>query len=260
MKQLLLRLLLTLTALPVLAQDSIPTLYKGKVALEVETIIGLDNFDTRYYISNNVLYKTTANQTINYSNVQLGKITSVDIFNPLKTLVFYKDFNTAIILDNRLAEILRIDFNTVQPYKNVAFVSLGNDNTIWIFNTDNQQLELYDYKNKTVRATTLPVVSNTLSVTSNYNYVWMLTENFIYKYSYFGSLIYKVENTGFTQLVKYKDNIILKKKNSLYQLTDKTQEIRAISLPDLLINQFLLTGETLYIYDLKILHEFQLKN
>ncbi|TYB78274.1 hypothetical protein [Bizionia myxarmorum] len=252
--------LITLLSLSAFSQDSIATFSKAKFPLEVETIIGVDNFGTKYYETNNVFYKKTDEKTINYSNVQLGQLTSVDVFNPLKIILYYKDFNTVIILDNRLAEILRIDFNTVQPYKNVSFVSLGNDNTIWIFNLDKQQMELYDYKAKTVRATTMPIVSPTLSVTSNYNYVWLLTENYIYKYSYFGSLLFKIPNTGYTQILERHDDILLQKENSLYFLNDKTQEISPIKLPILLINQFLVTGETLYIYDSKILHEFEIKN
>ncbi|EGV43511.1 hypothetical protein BZARG_1363 [Bizionia argentinensis JUB59] len=252
--------LMILLSLSAFAQDSIPTFKKAKLTLKVETIVGIDTFGTSYYVTNNVLYKKTEDKVINYNNLQLGELTSVNIYNPLKIILFYKDFNTAIILDNRLSEIIRIDFNSLQPYKNVSYASLGNDSTIWIFNLDNQQLELYDYKAKTVRATTIPVVSNTLSLTSNYNYVWLLTEKFIYKYSYFGSLLYKIKNDGFTKLKERNDDIILQKENGLYFLNDKTQEIAPIALPTLLINQFLVTGETVYIYDSKILHEFQLKN
>ena len=83
--------------------------------------------------------------------VQLGNITSANAFNPLKINLFYKNFNTVIILDNRLAEIFKIDFNTVQPYKNVSHISTGYDNTLWIFNPDLQQLELFDYKTNQIR-------------------------------------------------------------------------------------------------------------
>ncbi len=255
-----LTLIIGLFSLTVFSQDSIATITKLKIPINVETIIGIDNFGTQYYEANNILYKKTGAQIINYSNIQLGNLTSVDVFNPLKLITFYKDFNTVIILDNRLAEILRIDFNTTQPYKNVSFVSLGNDNTIWIFNQDNQFLELYDYKSKSVRATTMPVVSNALSLTSNYNYAWLLTDNYIYKYNYFGSLLFKVKNTGYTKLIERNDDIILQKEDTLFFLNDKTQGITPINIPNLLIKQFLVTGETVYIYDSKILHEFQLKN
>ncbi len=244
----------------VYSQDSITTIKKEQVPLEVSKFVGLDNFGTQYYLNGNIFYKKTPANTINYSNVQLGNISTVNIFNPLKIILFYQNFNTVIILDNRLAEVFKIDFNTTQPYKNISHVSTGNDNTIWTFNLDLQQLQLYDYKTKSARATTLPVVSNVLDLTSNYNYCWLLTEKFLYKYNYFGSLLFKIENRGYTEIKESNDNLILKQGNNLLFLEDKTQKIAPIKTPELLINQFLVTAETLYIYDSKILHEFQLKN
>lgn len=242
------------------SQDSLQTIYNTQTPLEVSKIVGIDNFGTQYYINNTIFYKKDATNTSNYSNVQLGEITSVNTYNPLKLIVFYQDFNTVIILDNRLAEIFRIDFNILQPYKNVSHVSLGNDNTIWIFNQDLQQLQLYDYKAKTVRANTLPVVSNVLDIASNYNYCWLLTENYLYKYSYFGSLLYKIKNEGFDAIEENNNNILIQKDNQLLFLNNKTEIITPLIIPELLIKQFLVTTETLYIYDSKILHKLQLKN
>ncbi|WP_191858090.1 hypothetical protein [Hanstruepera ponticola] len=244
----------------VYSQDSIIPVIKQQRKLDVSKIIGIDNFGTEYYVTNNILYKKTPEATINYSNVQLGNITTVNTYNPLKIVLFYQDFNTVIILDNRLAEVFKIDFNTTQTYRNVSHVSIGNDNTIWIFNRDIQQLELYDYKLKQVRATTLPVTSEVLDLKSNYNYCWLLTENFVYKYNYFSSLLYKIKNEGYQKLAETNDNILLQRENELLYLDDKTQKILPLNLPELLIKQFLVTTETLYIYDSKILHEFQLKN
>ncbi|MFT4806208.1 MAG: hypothetical protein ACI9YE_003440, partial [Psychroserpens sp.] len=45
----------------------------------------------------------------------------------------------------------------------------------------------------------------------------------------------------------------------LFYKSQKAETIRPISMPKLLINQFLLTNETVYIYDSKILHKYQLK-
>ena len=252
--------ILVFFSITVYSQDSIIPVIKQQRKLDVSKIIGIDNFGTEYYVTNNILYKKTPETTIDYSNVQLGNITTVNTYNPLKIVLFYQDFNTVIILDNRLAEVFKIDFNTTQTYRNVSHVSIGNDNTIWIFNRDIQQLELYDYKLKQVRATTLPVTSEVLDLKSNYNYCWLLTENFVYKYNYFSSLLYKIKNEGYQKLAETNDNILLQRENELLYLDDKTQKILPLNLPELLIKQFLVTTETLYIYDSKILHEFQLKN
>ncbi len=224
------------------------------------TIVDIDNFGTSYYILNNILYKKNDTHTINYSNVQLGELSSANAFNPLKINLFYKDFNTAIILDNRLAEIFKVDFNTISPYKNVSHISTGNDNSIWIFNQDTRQLELYDYKTNKVRATTLPVQSDILDMVSNYNFCWLLTENFLYKYNYFGSLTQKIKNEGYMAIDEDNGNLILQKENRLFYLKKGEDLSSKINTPELLINQFLVTNETLYIYHLQILTKFQLKN
>jgi len=227
---------------------------------KVQFIVDIDNFGTSYFIQNNILYKKDTNKTINYSNFQLGEIISANAFNPLKINVFYKDFNTAIILDNRLAEIFKIDFNTTKPYKSVSHISTGNDNAIWIFNQDTQQLELYDYKSNKARATTLPIQSIVFDISSNYNFCWLLTEDYLYKYNYFGSLTQKINNDGFTAIEEDNGNLILKKENTLYYLKKGEESFTKITTPELLINQFLLTNETLYIYQFETLSKFQLKN
>jgi hypothetical protein len=228
--------------------------------LKIDKIVDIDNFETFYYLDDNIIYKQQKDGTsINYSNYQLGEITTANTFNPLKINLFYQDFNMVIVLDNRLAEIFKIDFNTVQPYKNITYVSTGFDNTLWVFNVDFQKLELYDYKTNQTRFSAVPVQSLVLDLESDYNYCWLLTENYLYQYNYFGSMISKIKNTGFTEISKSNGHLVLKKGDTLYFKHKDREEITPINLPKLLINQFLLTNETLYIYDLEKLHKYQLK-
>lgn len=242
------------------SQESIDVKLIDTTDLKIDQIIALDNFETFYYLKDNTIYKQSKDATsINYSNYQLGEITTANTFNPLKINLFYQDFNLVVVLDNRLAEIFKVDFNTVQPYKNVSHVSTGYDNTLWIFNADFQKLELYDYKANKTRFSAVPVQSIVLDLKSDYNYCWLLTENYLYQYNYFGSMISKIENTGFTKISQSDGNLILKKEDILYFKHKKKEVFTPIHLPKLLINQFLLTNETLYIYDLEKLHKYQLK-
>jgi hypothetical protein len=242
------------------SQEPIKATAKDSIKLEAKHIFGIDTFETFYYTTDdNTFNKKTKDTIITYANFQLSEITSANAFNPLKINLFYQDFNTVIILDNRLAEVFKIDFNTVQPYKNVSYISTGFDNTLWIFNQDLQQLELYDYKINKVRLKTVPIQSEILDLKSDYNYCYMLTENYLYVYSYFGSLISKHKNDGFENLAFSKAHLLLKKKDKLYILPKNTSEILPVEHPNLLINQFLVTNESLYIYDSKILRKYQLK-
>ncbi|MEZ4803259.1 MAG: hypothetical protein R2797_10840 [Gelidibacter sp.] len=241
------------------SQENIDARWIKTTEIELPTIVNIDNFGIIYLIDEHTFHKIDKEKDMKYSNIQLGKITSADAFNSLKINLFYKNFNTAIILDNRLAEIYKIDFNTIQPYKNVSHISTGSDNTLWIFNTDLQQLELFDYKTNKTRATTLPVQSNVLDMVSDYNFCWLLTEKFLYQYNYFGSLVKKLKNDGFTELSEDNGNLIIKQQEKLFYLQKDSKKLLAIPLNELLINQFLVTNETLYIYGSKKLHQYQLK-
>jgi len=243
------------------AQEGIKIQLIDSMSLKAASVFGIDTFETIYYADEKQsFYKKSIDTTISYANFQLGKITSANVFNPLKINLFYQDFNTVVILDNRLAEILKIDFNTLQEYRNISLVSTGYDNTIWLFNQDFQHLELYDYINNKTRVKTVPIQSQALDLKSDYNYCYLLTENYLYVYNYFGSLISKIENNGFTEMAFSKANLILKKDITLYLLQKNSTDLKAIDTTNLLINQFSVTNETLYIYGDETLRRYQLKS
>ena len=252
-------LIFFLFTLSIFSQEPIETTLIKKTLLDAEHLVSVNNFGTTFYINNNVLYKNQEDKTLNYNNLQLGNIESANTFNPLKINLFYKDFNTLIVLDNRLSEIFKTDFNAISDYKNVSHASTGHDNTVWIFNQDSQKLELFDYKSRTSRAYTQPVQSQVLDLKSNFNYCWLLTKNQLYTYNYFGSLIKKIDNSGYTAFAADNENLVIKKENTLFYLNKNDEQPVPILLPNLIINQFFVINETLYIYTHKTLYEFHLK-
>ena len=251
--------LFLLLSYSICAQKTIETSFIKKTDFKDGLLVAIDNFGTKYFINNNVFNKRDANKTITYNNLQLGNLTTANAFNPLKINLFYKDFNSVVILDNRLADIFKIDFNALSKYKNISHISTGHDNTLWVFNQDNQKLELFDYKTRTTRAQTVPIQSTILDLKSNYNFCYLLTESYLYTYNYFGSLVKKIKNKGFIGLVESNGNIILKKNDSLVYLKKNSSTTIPISIPNLLTNEFFVTNETLYIYANEILHEYKIK-
>lgn len=242
------------------SQNEIDTQLINKTKLQVGDIVKIDNFENLIYINNNSIITNRATGSLRYSNVQLGEITSANAFNPLKVNLFYRDFNTVVVLDNRLSEISKINFNTTKLYRIISHISTGNDNTIWCFNQNTQELELFDYRTNTTKAKTLPIAENVIQITSNYNTCWVLTKNYLYVYNYFGSLLKKMKNDGYHSISESNGNIVLQKDNSLFYLKNNTGNVIPIKLPNLLIKQFFVTNETLYIYDDEFLHQYQLIN
>ncbi|WP_147678458.1 hypothetical protein [Algibacter pacificus] len=243
----------------IFAQEPIETSFIKETKLDVDHLVAINNFGATYYITKNVFYKRQNQTTLSYNNLQLGNLTGVNTFNPLKINLFYQDFNTLIILDNRLSEIYRVDFNNLKNYKNVSYTSTGHDNTVWIFNQTNQKLELFDYKLKHTRAETQPIQSTVLDLKSNYNRCWLLTKKFLYIYNYFGSLLEKIPNNNFNSIAILNENLILKKDNRLFYLNENNLQPIALNLSNFIINRFFVMNETLYIYNQKTLQEFHLK-
>jgi hypothetical protein len=61
-----------------------------------------------------------------------GKIGSIDVTNPLKILVYYRDFTTIIELDRFLNTINTIDLRPLNILQAKA-VGLAYDNNVWVF-------------------------------------------------------------------------------------------------------------------------------
>ncbi len=244
----------------VVAQKSIETIPVKTTSLNVDNLVGIDNFGTIFYTKENTIYKKNKDTAISYNNLQLGKLTSVNSFNPLKINLFYQELNSAIILDNRLAEIFKIDFNGINTYRNVSHISTGYDNTIWLFNQDTQLLEVFDYKTRTTKAQTLkPIDSPILDLKSNYNYAYLLTEEELLIYNYFGSLVRKMKNDGYTSLEENNEAVFLNKEQNLFYLGREEKQPIPLLTNNILIPQFFVTNETLYIYNFETLQEFRIK-
>ncbi|WP_375239382.1 hypothetical protein [Aurantibacter sp.] len=223
-----------------------------------DSITNIDSFNFKYYLNGNRLKKENTLTTFDYSNLKLGNIANIDAFNPLKTFILYKDTNSVVILDNRFAEIKIIDFNQLKSFKVISHISNANNNNFWIFNTIDNRLELFNYNSLSTKIKTNPIISNILDITSDYNYVWLLTEESILCYNYAGSLIYKLKNDHYQSIKNINENLVLKKGDSIYFYNKTTKETDLVSLTNQLINSFFVSQQNLYIYEQNKLYTYQL--
>lgn len=228
--------------------------------LSCDRFVGVDQFEFLYYLKSRALFKNINQESINYSNLSNGDISSVSIFNPLKLILLSKNFNSVTLLDNRLAELAIIDFNSILPLRTISKISYGNDTSFWLFDSNTLQLELFDYNSSKSRIKTLPHQSEILDLDSDYNYCWVLLKDELLCYNYMGSLIKKLPNQGFSEIKLWNGILFLKKLNELYYKPKEIDDFKALSLPKNLVKQFFVTNQTLYIYDEEFLHKYQLLN
>lgn len=226
--------------------------------LDADNFIGIDSYNDTYYIKDQILFKKTSKSVFNFKDFQLGDIYSVDIINPMNIVVYYQDFNTAVLLDNKLSEIERINFNNIFEFINSSQVSLAANTSLWVFNMDSQQLELYNYRSNTKLLVSQPINGEVLSLASNINYGFILTEEKIRAYNIYGSLLAEINNDGFQKIVQLNENLIALKDNELYYIDKETREITKIKTPEISIKDLQLTQDFLYIYNENKISKFKL--
>ena len=228
-------------------------------ALKSDFFVGADNFQNLYYVSKSTLYKKSDTETIEYAALNLGQITTVDIINPLKITVFYKESNTVVILDNTLAEIRRINFSDIENFRNISHATNAGDRRLWIFNMDIQRLELFDYNQNKVITEFPPTNLPAVELTSNFNVCWVRTENTIDSYTVYGSLINSFPvDESIHSITTHTDNIFAIKEEKLVYSDKNTTEFSEVEIKEITVKQFSIKDEILYIYDGQILTSYRL--
>ena len=92
-----------------------------------------------------MVVKNKNNQIIySYSNKNLGKISQVDVSNPLRPLLLYRDMGVICVLDNTLSQQEKnIDLNSLSLYQTNCIANSNFDNGIWLFDVDINETPLH---------------------------------------------------------------------------------------------------------------------
>lgn len=225
-------------------------------ALEADHFVGFDAYDNMYTTKDMVVYKKGPTGFFQYTDFQLGPITSVDIINPLNVIVYYDQTNTAVLLDNRLNEIERRNFDITPPFINTLAITNAGGNRLWVFNQDNQQLELVNYRLNTKKVLSQPISETFIQQTSNFNYCYILTDKAITAYNLFGGILYRIEFTNGEKIVQYNESILVLSDNQLFKINAETKSLEPYFSPEITIKDLQLRQDFLYLYNGKNLHTF----
>jgi hypothetical protein len=189
-QKLLFFLFIFCTANAISAQDSgiNPTIishYKN----DADEFLGYDSFGYSYQIKNNVFSKTKGNEVFEYKNVSLGNITKVDLQNPLKMVLFYEDFNSVVLLDNQLNKMTEINFSQSTTPIVADAIGMSAQNQLWIYNTLNQQIGLFDYLKNEYKTVSIPLTESIKYYQTDFNtFNWIDKNNNWFSCDIFGKI------------------------------------------------------------------------
>ena len=231
---------------------------KKLIVTEDKIKIHCDKFDNCYYLSNQELIK---NNNEKFNRVNTGQITKIDFYNPMEIKIWYEKFNILILLDNKLNEIIELDFNKLTDNLEVTNISNSNKNFIWVFDENNDEILKYDFlKKRILNNIKIKVIGKLHDIISDYNSLWILTSNELMKVDYNGLLDYKIQNSANFDKIRFsKKNIFLASDDSVGYLNRKELKINLFKIPKLFIKDFFVINESLYIYEEDFYNRFLIK-
>ncbi|WP_166922909.1 hypothetical protein [Flavobacterium poyangense] len=186
--------------------------------IDADEFLGYDSFGYYYLIKDNVFRKIKGNEVFEYKNVSLGNLTKVDLQNPLKMVLFYEDFNSVILLDNQLNKITEINFSQNNIPIVVPFIGMSTQNQLWVYNTLNQQIGLFDYLKNEYKMVSTPLTEAIKYYQTDFNtFYWIDKKNNWFSCDIFGKITALGNIPDFDKIeIIDKQHYLFSKNNLLY--------------------------------------------
>ena len=172
-----------------------------------------------------------------YNNVRkYGKLYSVDVSNPLKVLLHFKDFNTIVILDRLLNERSVLD---LRKHSLVQVTAIGQsyDNNIWVFDELELKLKkigddgkLIDQSNDFRQIFDSTPSPSVIIDQDKLVYLYDVQKG-IYTFDYYGGFKNRIPFTGWLDFTVINNSLFGRDNSNLYRYDAATLELQKIPVP-----------------------------
>ena len=230
----------------------------------------VDNLDNIYLItSTNQLKKLNGNGDSAgvFNDVKrYGTLSSIDVTNPLKILLYYKNFATVVVLDRFLNIRNTINFRKKNIFS-VQSITTSYDNNIWFFDDQDYKVKKIDEEGKLLQETTdfrmlFDSVPSPIQITDKENFVYLYDpEKGFYIFDYYGSFKNRLPFLNWTNVAVSEKNMYGFKNKKLYSyelnsLTLKEYQLSSIfgkytTIKAINGKVYLLKDDGIYIYQVR---------
>ena len=118
-------------------------LFSSVKKIEIKArFVEIDRMQQIYVVSDDhTLMKFSASGELlkSFNENSLGEISSVDVSNPFQPLVFYNEYQSAVVLDRSLSELYRFKLSDL-GFTQVDALALSTDNMLWLYDPNNFKL------------------------------------------------------------------------------------------------------------------------
>ncbi len=237
------------------AQKPIELQYIDTEPLNGAVFIGKNIFNTSYFLKDQVFIAKRTDLAREYQNVALGRIQHIDFINPAQICLFYKDFNTVVLLDKELALIKTVKLTDINPQLIPGFVGMSSQNRLWIWDEATSQLGQLSLQNLSYTALTNAFLEPIQYRYSDVNYFyWITKNNQMYSSDIYGKVVRLYELPPFDQIqIINRNKIIYQYHNQLYYLDLHDGVQTSIPVGEKSISGFFFNTQILSIFtDLEI--------
>jgi len=217
----------------------------------------VDNLDNIYLLSStNQVKKLNAkgDSVAVFNDVKkYGKATLIDVSNPLKVQVYYRDFATIVVLDRLLTIRNTIDLRK-QNILQVRAIGQSYDNKIWLYDELDNKLKKIDEDGKLLQETPdfrqlfgeAPVPTKIFDQ-DQFVYLYDSTKA-VFVFDYYGALKNKIPITSWRNFKVAGKFIYGSANNKLYRYNISNLRIEEWKMPDEIANSssFNFTSSRLY--------------
>lgn len=129
---------------------------------------------------------------------QYGKLAYVDAQNPWKTILYYENFSTIVLLDKYMNFVTAINLNKIGIYR-VRAVTTSYDNNIWLFDEQDNTLKKIDDNGNLLSQTVdfrilFDSAPDPVKIIDRDGFVYLYDpEKGIYTFDYYGSFKSKLD-------------------------------------------------------------------
>ena len=170
-----------------------------------------------------------------------GKLFSIDVTNPLKILLYYKDFSTILILDRLLNSRSTLDLRKLNLYQ-VKAISQSYDNNIWIFDEFESKLKRISDDGKLLdQSTDFRVLFDSVPspqhiIDQNKQLYLYDSLKGVYIFDYYGAFRSRIPFTGWMDFSVINDIIFGRDQHHLFRYEPTTFNLQRYPIPLSMIN------------------------
>ena len=185
-----------------------------------------------------------------------GKLYSISADNPLRSLLYFKEYRIILVLDRLMQVVNKIDIRKANIFQAQA-VAQGYDNTIWVFDEQESRLKKLDLNGKLLFETAdLRLVFNetlkpsTIFDAAGFVYIYDAQKG-LFIFDYYGALKNRIALIGWTSVQALGKKIIGLKNGKIMVYNPGDIDIKEMQLPEYISSgdQFRFTSNALYVRD-----------